>query len=56
MILTPEKQDYVIEEVDGVTKEILRRKSFDYLEYVAEDGTFLEAEFLQHFKAFLRQR
>lgn len=56
MRLTPERQDYILEEIDGVTKEVLRRKAFVYYEYFTEDGKLLEKEFQQHFRAFLKSK
>lgn len=52
--LTPEKMEYVLKEVDSNTKEISRRKSFNYLHYFTEKGEFLENQFLKHLEGFLK--
>lgn len=52
--LTPEKIEYVLEEVDSETKEVTRRKSFNYLQYFTENGDFLESQFLKHLDGFMK--
>ena len=56
MRLTPERQDYIVEEIDGVTNEVLRRKAFVYNEYFTQEGDLLEKDFQQHFSAFLKNK
>lgn len=39
--VTPEKLEYILEEVDSETKEVKRKKSFGYLSYFTKEGLFL---------------
>lgn len=52
--LTPEKLDYILEEVDSESREVSRRKSFNYLQYFTQKGEFLESLFLKHLEGFMR--
>ena len=52
--LTPGKIEYVLSEVLSESKEVSRRKSFNYLQYFTEKGEFLEAQFLKHLEGFIK--
>lgn len=52
--LTPDRLEYILEEVDSDSKEVKTKKSFNYLQYFTKDGVFLETLFLKHLEGTLK--